>query len=166
MSDATTPPKRPTFLSVLCVFTWLLCAWVLWQCALNIFTDKPLRDLEDQRTANAEALAKIEPNDADFPMMIAALEGTERAMQEAAIHARPVNLVSMIYQVLIALAAWLMWRLRRTGFWIFVATQVAGFIAPFFWLTPTIPAILIFGLVGIFWAGLGVLFALNIKHLR
>lgn len=166
MNDATTMPKRPLFLSVLCVLTWLFCVWALWQCALNIFTDKPLRDLEDQRAVNAEALAKIGPDDAEAPMLIAALEGTERAMEESAIHARPINLISIFYQLLNAVATWLMWRLRRSGFWLFVVAQVAGFIAPFFWLTPTIPAILIFGIVGVFWAGLGVLFALNLKHMR
>ncbi|MBP7515908.1 MAG: hypothetical protein KA791_15280 [Flavobacteriales bacterium] len=166
MSDATTTPKRPLFLSVLCVFTWLFCAWALWQCALNIFTDKPLRDLEDQRAANAEARANLEPDDDGAPMMIAALAGTERAMEESAVHALPLNLISILYQLLNAVAAWLMWRSRRSGFWLFVFAQVAGFIAPFFWLTPTIPAILLFGLVGVFWAGLGVLFALNLKHLR
>lgn len=166
MSNATATPERPVFLTVLCVFTWLFCAYALWQCALNIFTDKPFRDLEDQRAANADALSKIERDDAGAPMLIAWLEGTERAMEESAIHARPMNLISILYQLLNAIAAWLMWRSRRSGFWIFVAAQVAGFIAPFFWLTPTIPAILLFGLVGVFWAGLGVLFALNLKHLR
>lgn len=166
MSDATTTPKRPLFLSVLCVFTWLFCAWALWQCALNIFTDKPLRDLEEQRAANAETLAKIEPDDGGAPMMTAVLAGTERAMEESAVHARPVNLISMLYQLLNAAAAWLMWHLRRAGFWLFVMAQVAGFIAPFFWLTPTIAAILLFGAVGVLWAGLGVLFALNLKHMR
>jgi hypothetical protein len=45
--DTTTPGTRPTFLTVLCILSFLMGAWGLWNGIEGAFTDQPQRDLEE-----------------------------------------------------------------------------------------------------------------------
>lgn len=166
MSDATTPPKRPTFLSVLCVLTWLFASWMCWFSIQYIFTDKPQRDLEKERLGLAEEIQRMEPEDAANPLNNVVIEGKKLLFEEQAEHAVPIGWMSLIYTLLVVCSVFLMWQLKRMGLWLLIGIQVPGFILPFFWITPTWISLLGFGTSGFLWVGLTILFALNIKHLR
>ncbi len=160
------PTRRPLFLSILCVVTWCLCAWMIAENCLNLFTDKPQRAVEEMRAQLAHQAEKLGPEAATDPLYAATTEGQLKMVEQGAEHKVPMALLSLIYTFLIAAATWLMWGLRKKGFWLLLAAQVAGFCLPFLWIKPTVVSILMFGIVGLLWAGHAVLFALQLKHMR
>ncbi len=152
--------KRPLLLGILCTGTWLLCLWLFVTDLRSIFTDEPWRDRERDRDELALRNERLE-EELGRPVTISL-----RLAEEKAAHAVPLGWISLTHVTVVACSAWMIWRLKKVGLWLFIAVQFPALVLPFLWISVTLSSLLGYGFRGFLWAGITTLFALNIKHLR
>lgn len=131
--------KRPTFLTVLCILTFIGSGFGVLGGLIGLVA-----------TGAATALAKI-------PMLGPALTA-------AASFGIVYTLINLILAAASLYGAIMMWKLKKTGFWIYVAAQVLMLIVPVFFVG-------IAGLLGsaiglIFTAAFIIMYALNLKAMK
>lgn len=151
---------RPTFLTVLCILTFIGSAWGIYQGISNYVS------AEQVAGVTGEAFEKVQEDLGDQ-------EGADMAskmlsaMSESTTPEKIKNsgIASALTSILTLLGAVLMWGLNKKGFYVYLIGTVAGVIAP----------IVIYG--GIMGAIAGgatafagilfcILYALNLKHMR
>ncbi|CAH0996314.1 hypothetical protein EMA8858_02445 [Emticicia aquatica] len=121
-------PIRPTFLTVLCILTLTWNAYKFYGAIPNTFT--PEKVMESKEQANemiTEMLSKY--------MKEEDLEKVEESQAETAKMFEKDNLVlsggiSLISSLLLILGAIWMWGLRKKGFWVYLAGNAVGVLAP------------------------------------
>ena len=166
MNDTTTingAAKRPTLLTVICILSFLGGAWGLWEGYKSAFTDAPQRELEK---AQAQIQESADQMGADNPMADMLEEAI--AMQEKAIEkAKPMGYANLVLSVLSIAGVWLMWNLKKTGFWLYLVASLGG-LGVMFWVMgggglfaniTSIVAVL-FTIMFI------ILYGVNLKHMR
>ena len=162
-SDGPVTPARPQFLSVLCILTWIMCGLTLVSTLWGVFfqptPEEQYENIEKMREANPEMADKME----------AAYEAQSNSNQTVGI------VLNMIALALSAYGAYMMWQLKRTGFYLYIAGEIIPYLG---FLTGggsesmlammggpammavAIGAMLLFDLVFI------ILYGLNLKHMR
>lgn len=151
---------RPTFLTVLCVLTFIGSAWSIYSGITNYYSadmaagvageqfEKIQEQLDNEE--GAEAVSKI-------------FQSVGEAMTPEKI--KNNGIATAVTSIITLIGAILMWGLRKTGFYVYVVGAIAAIIAP----------LMIFeGFTGAMASGgaafAGILFiilyALNLKHLR
>lgn len=150
--------KRPTFLTVLCILTWVGCGISIIMGFLGFLAAK---------AASAFVGAATD-------MAAAATDGMT-AEGEAAVKAMNSGMTNIyIYIIGVVVAALLclfgsiqMWKLKKTGFFIYVAGQVIGLAIPFIFPIGGTSSGMMSGAVGMIFPVLFiVLYGLNLKHLK
>ncbi len=163
--DNHAPAQRSTFLTVLCILSFVGGLWSLWTGYRNAFTDAPQKGLVEAREKLEEARAEM--GDGTMPMLND-LMGSSLAMAEsAAAHAKELGYGELSMAALSLFGVWNMWNLRRRGFWIYLAASVGAL---------ALPAVILGGggpmaSIGLLFTGLIslvfiVLYALNLKEMR
>jgi hypothetical protein len=169
MSETTTAgaPKRPTFLTVLCILSFIGCAWYAFSGITGYFTLKAMAPAsasvsEEMNTAMDEALAGENMSDAEREMA-GALGDALGGLTDFGAMANS-SLAQGLLCLLIVAGVWMMWNLKKTGFYIYTVGQLAYVIVPF-----VLVGGMAGGLMGIIGAIFPVLFiilyALNLKHM-
>jgi hypothetical protein len=166
-------PKRPTFLTVLCILSFIGCGFGIFSGISGYFTNKAAAkagmgaEVSQQiNTAMDEAMANSEMSE------------SERAMAEkltSAFSSEGLNfdnlatssLVVGIMSIVCLAGVFLMWQLKRMGFFIYVVGQVVSVAAPFIWSSGLGAFGDLFAMLGaIFPVIFILLYALNLKHMR
>src|SRR5689334_16169497 len=115
-SGIAAEPMRPQFLSVLCILTWV-CAGLMfvasvWGILFQPSPEKQLEKIEEMRSVSPEMADKME----------AALEKQGGTMQV-------VNtILSLIALALSAYGAYMMWQLKKTGFYLYLAGELLPYL--------------------------------------
>lgn len=162
-SDATVAPVRPQFLSVLCILTWIACGLILlstvWGVVFQQSPEEQYENIEKMREANPELADKFE----------AAYEAQAESNQTVGL---VINLVAL---ALSAYGAYMMWQLKRSGFYVYTAGEVIpyfGFLAGgssesmlSMMGGPGMMATVI-GVMVVFDLAFIIMYALNLKHMR
>ncbi|HRH38857.1 MAG TPA: hypothetical protein PK760_10955 [Flavobacteriales bacterium] len=173
MSETTTTgaPKRPTFLTVLCILSFIGCGLGIFSGFTGYFANKALAGVgataSEQMDASIdqamdEAMANSEMTEAQKELAGSlgdALGGLTDfgAMATSA-------LVQGLMAILCLVGVLMMWKLKKTGFYIYTVAQVVTVAAPFIWVG---------GLAGGFMGILGaifpilfiILYGVNLKHM-
>jgi hypothetical protein len=151
---------RPTFLTILCVLTFLSCAAGLFNAISSYSGADMAAEIGQEALEKAQDQVQDQDGGAFADRIIGSISGSltpERIRQSA--------IANLIYNLLALAGALLMWNLRRVGFYVYVAGVLVAIIAPFF---------IYGGLMGGF-ASAGtafvsvifvVLYALNLKYMR
>ncbi len=167
MSETTypnSPAQRPTFLTVLCILSFLAGAWGLWNGYQGSFTDKPQRDLEEARIQMEEAMDQM--GDGANEMVTNMMESGLALAETSAAKAVPLGYITLLTSALSLLGVWMMWNLRRNGYWIYVLASVAGLVLPFFFLGFSMLALVGLGFGAFVTVLFIVLYGLNLKHMQ
>ncbi|MCC6371770.1 MAG: hypothetical protein IT236_12245 [Bacteroidia bacterium] len=160
-------PKRPQFLSVLCILTWILSGIMLISTANNIL-NKPS---PEEQAEQIEKMREKLPEAAD------SMEATFQKMDETP--AKVNTLISLIALALSSLGAAMMWQLKKTGFYVyllgellpylglvFVGTAAFDFMAIMFKMNvATIMGIAV-GIMLLFDGIFITMYAANLKHMK
>ena len=105
-------PVRPQFLTVLCILTWICCCLLLIMTIVGVvFKPSPEEQFEQ-----VEKMRQVNPEMAE--QMEAAFEAQNNSNQTVGL---ALNLVAL---ALSAYGAYMMWQLKRTGFWVYSAGEV------------------------------------------
>ncbi len=155
MENQTTPeaPKRPQFITVLCILTFIGCALAFFGAIWGYFSIK----------ASAAMLENMGSAEGDsFGMM----SGIQETMIKAVENAVPNMIIGILCSLLCLYGALQMWKLKKMGFFIYAVGEITPVIAAFFLggggLIGGAGAVvgLLFAIVWI------VLYAVNLKHMN
>lgn len=160
--EENTTPSRPTFLTILCILTFLWSAWKAYEAIPRVFYPERVAATQEQANEmvmemmskyfSGEDLEKIEENQKE----------TAKMFQEKTLVAS--GIVTILSSALLILGGIWMWGLRKKGFYVYIAGNAIGVLAPI---------ILLGGMIG--WS-IGIaslinaalftaLYATNLKHL-
>jgi hypothetical protein len=146
-------PKRPQFLTVLCILTFIGCALTF---CLSIWQYKSIND-------SSVALENMGSIQDDTYGMVSDVQAT---MMKAVENAVPNLVIGLVCSLICLFGALQMWKLKKIGFFIYcigeITPAIAGFILGAGGLIGTTSAI-IWLLIAIVWI---VLYAVNLKHMN
>jgi hypothetical protein len=116
---AETVPARPQFLTVLCILTWICCGLIfistLWKVLMPETPEKQLEKIEQLRQYNPEAADQMEA------MLIKQQEnGPGRTIL--------MNVLTMVALGFSAFGAYMMWQLKRSGFYVYLAGELLPYL--------------------------------------
>ena len=163
MDGTTTPGVRPTFLTVLCILSFIAGAWSLWDSIESAFTNAPQEAVEEARLAIEEAMATLEGQGSN--MVVGILESALDMAEKGVAHAKPLGYIGMATSILGLLGVWLMWNLKRKGFWIYVLASLSGLFLPFIFLGFSGAGLIGLGFGGFITILFIVFYGLNLKHM-
>ena len=165
------PHLRPTLLTVLCILTFIGSGWLIvsnaWSYSrasqsATMFSSAGINRTDDSTLQKDSVFKGDRRNRSPFgEKMMSSLSKmlTAENIRKSAI----ANIISGFFTLL---GAFLMWRLRRNGFYLYVAGVVISLVVPFYLYGNNLIAI---G-VSSFWSFFGLVFialyALNLKSLR
>lgn len=164
-------PKRPTFLTVLCILSFIGCGLGVFSGITGYFSYKAMSSIGDgmqdewkQAMDNAMENAAAEEGMGDAGAELA--RGLGDALGGATNFSAMANssLIQGLLCILIFVGVFMMWKLKKTGFYIYTVGQIALVATPF---------LLVGGLAGGMMATLGaifpiifiILYGLNLKHM-
>jgi hypothetical protein len=165
-NDIAPTPKRPQFLSALCILTWICCGFLLLSALAGLFMqpspEKQAEQLEQMRQFSPEAAEQME----------AAFAEQGGAMQ---IVSQVLNLIAI---GLSAYGAWLMWNLRKKGFYFYIAGEIIPYSGFFLAGKSAMAALSAMGGMGnaimgvaivvmlVFDAAFIIMYGVNLKHMN
>jgi hypothetical protein len=150
---------RPTFLTILCILTFINSAWSIFQ-GIGNYTSSEVNAgiIQDQFEMIQDRIAEQEGAESMEKIIDAFLSSlTAENLQNN-------GLATAISSVITLVGAVLMWGLRKRGFYIYLIGTVAGILSP----------MLIFGGIGGTFMAMGtaffgilfvILYGLNLKHM-
>lgn len=164
MNDMTMDaPKRPTLLTVICILSFLGGAWGLWEGYKSAFTDAPQRDLEEAKVKIQESIDQMGADNPMAGMMDEMMAVAEKSVENA----KTTGYSNLVFSLISLAGVWLMWNLKKMGFWLYLIASVGGLAVTFMVLgggglfanITSIVAVLITVLFLI-------LYGVNLKHMR
>jgi hypothetical protein len=169
MEETTqTTPLRPTFLTVLCILTFLGSGWGIIDAAIDYMGADVAGDaVELVEESMDEALEEIDDDDNLTDSQKEKIEGLVGGLTDSVTpeNIRSSALVSILASILTLIGALLMWNLRQVGYYVYIGGTLVLVVGL---------AMVFGGLVGALAAGasgfIGVLFivlyGLNLKHMN
>jgi len=151
------PRKRPVFILVLAILSWVYVAIGLLGALVNSFSSH-----EKQEEAIDEAIAIYENTD-EMPMRDDMIEFMEASRDTVKIS----NFGQLILMLVEGIAVYMMFQLKRSGFWLYTIAQI-GFLGLFMYILPsdnivtTLTMVFYIFIVLLF----EILYAVNLKHMR
>ena len=139
-------PKRPQFLTVICILSFIFSGIGIIFLLFGIF------GVLAAKSAGIDLSEKM------------AEMGTDQVSIDAAAAALsiPSLVISIVLTIISLIGVIMMWKLKKTGFFVYTGTQVIALIVPIFF-----SGMAGFSFVGLFFTALFiVLFGLNLKHMR
>lgn len=166
LTNVPVKPTRPTFLTVLCILTFIGSGWGIINSAMSYASANLAAGLSQTAVEDAQRqLENEEISGAGAEMANQIFSGMSDFMNPENIRKNAVfSLVSYVFTLLGAI---LMFRLSKTGFWLYMLGTLVGIVAPFIvyggsnLLTIISSSALAF--IGILFV---VLYGLNFKHLK
>ncbi|GAB4022087.1 hypothetical protein [Spirosoma koreense] len=116
---------RSQFLTLLCILTFLSCAWNISDSVVSLIQTDAVSE-----TTQVERTATPDPQKAPPKQYYEDRSSGNEPMDEDPDQVQTLAVAQLAYAVPTLLGAILMFRLRRIGFWIYVAGVVIGFILP------------------------------------
>lgn len=121
---------RPMFLTILCVLTLVWNAYKFYGAIPNIFT--PDKVIESKEQANEMVMDMFSKymSEKDLEKIEESQEEANKLIQKDTLVTSGV--MSLISSILLILGAIWMWGLSKKGFWVYLAGNAIGIIAPIF----------------------------------
>lgn len=161
--DQNSTTERPTFLTVLCILTFIGSGFSLLSGIYNYAMAPMAAEITEEALQQAEEqLAYQDVNEGTAEV----LEKTFNASLEMAQHASTLALISVLGALLSLTGAFLMFKLNRKGFFVYTSAQLVLILAPmalvgFNFLTGFTAM-----LAGFFSVLFIVLYGVNLKHMK
>lgn len=157
------PIARPTVLTVLCILTFLSSVSGLWTQSERLWNPGVVAD--KTRVIFEELREKLEeqPSQADTQTMDRLFESVIRRTTPET--TRNSAIIMIIFESLTLYAAYLMWNLRKRGFYLYLGGMAVAFFGSILvvggWLG------IVTAIAGIFFSSImAIIYAFNLKHLE
>lgn len=148
-------PKRPTFLTVLCILTFVGSAIALLMSVYGYFTAERSAAMFDTSMGNMQ--------EADHLGMIAQ---TQLATQKEAENALPILIIGIITSLLCLFGAMQMWKQLKRGFYIYCVGEIIAPVSKLFLGAGTMIELAGMGLGLLVAMAFIIMYAVNLKHMK
>ena len=126
MEQTTTGPKRPTFLTVLCILTYVGVGLGIVMSVIAWWGMHAAQAMMDATTSMAEGMSEAAGSDmSSMPGMSEAMDSANAAIKWANV----TLIVSIVGNLLCLVGALQMWKLKKMGFYLYAVGEVAPVIA-------------------------------------
>jgi hypothetical protein len=155
---------RPTFLTVLCILTFVGSSYTIISSLLGGITSKASNQILNESKREIDSLSKNASTPEEKRAMKMVSKFTEGLDPEKL---QKSNWAQAVASVFCILGAFLMWKLKRIGFYAYILGTLIGVVAPFVILgTSNIIAILSATFIAFIGIVFCILYGLNYKHLK
>jgi hypothetical protein len=152
--------KRPTFLLVLCILSWVNGAFsILGEFYAYIAPDTLKAVLKDQIAQNQKAANKSQGFMQEFYL------STVDYLKVQIANFQPFHLSNLVLAIVSVFAVYQMFRYKRSGFFLYTFAQVLMLIIPLIFIvnTATVASAV---MLGIFAIAFIIMYAVNLKHME
>mgnify|MGYP005997570631 CR=1 FL=1 len=167
MTDFTVeqPKERPTFLTVLCILSWITAIWTSIGALISVMTKQNSIDkllMSKDMVENAG----IEIEDEGMSFLSSFMNGSLQAVKDQIDNFMLINTSNLVLYGAKILAVFFMFKLLKKGFWLYVFVQVLLLILPFVYMT--VNSVMILGTVFTSFITLAfiIMYATNLKHMK
>lgn len=156
------PPQRSVFLKVLCILTFIFSSYTILTQAYIYF------QAEQTSMKMEEAKNKITNEKTKSPEESSFLKKVMGGMSELSTpeNLRKLAVGNLISSALCLLGAILMWRLKRTGFYLYVLGTIVGIIAPFYLFGNNFLTVISSGFASFVGLIFIIFYAMNLKSMK
>ncbi|PLK44083.1 hypothetical protein [Emticicia sp. TH156] len=126
--DENTVPVRPAFLTVLCILTFLWNAYKFYGAIPNVFAPEKVVASKEQANEMMMDMMSKYFSEKDLEKIEESQQETNKMFEEKTLITTGV--VSIVSSVLLILGGIWMWSLRKKGFFVYIAGNALGVIAP------------------------------------
>lgn len=166
MSDTMTTgaPKRPTFLTVLCILSFIGGAWGVIGGITNMAAGPASEAVAEMNAGLEEAQADL-GDDAASQMAGDMIDAAGELATKAAENARSIGISNIVLSLLSLFGVWMMWNLKKTGFYLYTLATIGGLAVPLIFLGVNLLSILSVGVGGLIGVVFIILYGMNLKHM-
>lgn len=154
---------RPTLLSVLCILTFLSSISGLWTQSERLWSPGIVADQMTQIFEQIQESLEGQTNEESVKMLERIFASISPSL--TAENIRNSAIILLIYESLTLYGAYLMWNLRKRGFYLYIGGTIAALLLPFLLIGGWLGIILTFG-EAFFSVLFGLLYAINLKHME
>lgn len=157
--------KRPTFLTVLCILTFAVSAYYLFDGTRTIFVSKSFDSTQWHAVMEGvdEALQDADPNTAKF--LESFMGSLSKTIEKTIENANMLGFITIIVALLSAYGAFLMYKLNRKGFTVYVGAKIIGIVLPLAILGFNMVTGFAFGFSAFIGMIFVILYGVNRKHM-
>jgi type III secretory pathway component EscR len=161
MEQQPTTSARPTFLTVLCILSFIAGAYGIYSGISGYFTADTAAGLVGEAMDNASNSIKNSDNASK------AVEGVMNSISDAMSPEKIKNnaIAGVLASILTLIGAWMMWNLQKKGFWIYLAGTVVSIVAPLVVFGGGLMGLATGGVSAFFGVLFVILYAINLKHM-
>jgi len=166
LQDYEAPAPRPTFITVLCILTFIGSGWGLIGGAIQYFSaDKQASAMSISKEKAATDIQKSGKDDAGTQMAEKMVNSMTSAF--TAENLKKTAIASIVGALFCLAGAFLMWQLKKNGFYIYIAGTLIGIISPFvIYGTDNFMSIITSVMVGFVGIVFVILYGVNLKHMK
>ena len=157
------PVGRPTFLTVLCILTFIGSGWGIIGGAIQYFT----ASTQAQSMAVVKKQATAERSDDDKGSQLAEKMVSSMSNAFTEDNLKKAGLAAILGAAFCLAGAFMMWNLKKTGFYLYIVGTLVAIVSPFI-IYGTNNLISIMSSIGVGFIGLVfiILYGVNVKHMR
>lgn len=158
--------KRPTFLTVLCLITFVVSGYNLIMSIVGLFTSQTFDSgqMEEATRQLQDAMAGADPEMRTY--LINALDAMQAMMQTGIDHALTLSLAEIVAASLSILGAFWMFKLRKKGFYTYIIAKIIGVAVPLAIFGFNILTGALYGFVALMGIVFIILYSINRKALN
>jgi hypothetical protein len=164
MNTSTGAPKRPTFLTVLCILSFIGGAWGIIGGIMSMTASAGTEALSQMANDMDAAKAGL-GDDAASGIAGDMMDATAQFAIKAASAAKSMGIANIVLCIVSLLGVWMMWNLKKNGFYLYTLATIGGLAVPLIFLGVNLLSILSVGLGGLVGVVFIILYGLNLKHM-
>ncbi len=158
--------KRPTFLTVLCILTFIVSGYNFVFSLLGLFQSKSYdaSGMEDAVSKLKDAAQSADDRTQHFLMRI--IDSLSITIQAGVEHATALGLVELLVSAGSIIGAYFMFRLQKAGYYTYIVAKIFGIIVPLTLLGFNLLTGMIYGFAVVVGAIFVVLYGVNRKYMH
>ncbi len=150
--------ERPTFLTVLCIITFIVSGILLF---IHVFDVISFDRLEQEEMIEEQLIMLSDM----FNIEGAILETTKLQLDERLIHHTPISWMSIISLILSLYGAFMMFKMNKIGFHLYTVAKIIG-LSTILFFTINSTVIMDYTITAIYSIAFVIMYAVNLKHMK
>ncbi|NEN23951.1 hypothetical protein G3O08_10615 [Cryomorpha ignava] len=164
--DNLVDAKRPTFLTVLCILTFVVSGYHVIMAIIDLFTSKSFDPEQWQDISNQMGEAMSGADSASQEMAAQMMTALSSMMQAGIDNAVALGITALVASALSILGAYWMFKLKKMGYYTYIVAKVIGIIIPIIIFGVNILTIMMYGFIALIAVLFIVLYGINRKYMR
>ncbi|WP_229204178.1 hypothetical protein [Dyadobacter alkalitolerans] len=157
------PVIRPTFLTILCILTFMSSVSGLWTQSERLWNPEIMADKTRETFEGVRENLENQATTADTETMDKMFEAVIEQTTAGSIKTGAI--IMLIFESLSLFAAYLMWNLDKRGFYLYMGGIAVAFLLPLFLIGGWLGAIT--SMAGVFFSiFMLIMYAFNLKHMH